>query len=735
MKRITASLIAGTLALVGASAAQAQSGHDLFQQALVQERVEGNLEGAIQLYGRVVAEYPSDRALGAQALMQMGHSYELLRNPEASKVYQRVARDYGDQGEYADAARVRLTAIESGEALSEGIVIRQVWARAGGGSSVSPDGRYLAFVDWAAGLGGDTNLIGYADLAIFDAETGRSRVLTDSPPLDESDSWVVDAVWSPGGDRLAYSLQISDGTKYQYELHLIGADGTGDRTVVVNSEWGGFVPAAWSPDGEFILVVFHEEDRLYRIATISVDDGSVNVIKTLGRHSPAKPSLSPDGRYLVYDYLQSQGNTNHDIFVLAIDGSSESRLVTHPSDDDRPQWAPDGERILFRSDRSGRMALWAVRVSGGQVVSEPELVRPDFGRTVPIGFDREGALFYRTGNRMSDVHVAELDAGGTSIIGEPSPLTDRYVGTNSSATWSPDGNSVAYISYRGPGGYGSPHLVVRTLDSGQEREFPMLFDVSRFTRPLWSYDGKYIMMEGTDPTDGNDRKERVSYSLDLASDEFAREPYGRDFAARAGGQSRFASDRQTAGLRSAGRRIVEPRSPSYVDVSEQLISISDRVSLRYSNTGASPTALFNSLHIHSWALSPDGLRLAFASAEDSTRTDSLNSRVMRIMPIEGGEAVEVFRVAQKSEIIVTRWAPDGAALLLYVENPEDEDEDGVIWRVPLDGERPIRTDLSLTERQLALLDFHPDGSHIAFGTTEAWTEIWAMDGFPWTKDR
>ena len=102
------------------------------------------------------------------------------------------------------------------------------------------------------------------------------------------------------------------------------------------------------------------------------------------------------------------------------------------------------------------------------------------------------------------------------------------------------------------------------------------------------------------------------------------------------------------------------------------------------------------------------------------------------MPVEGGEAVEVFRVAQKSEITVTRWAPDGAALLLYVET---EDEDGGIWRVPLDGGRPIRTDLSLTWWQLALLDFHPDGSRIAFGTTEDWTEIWAMDGFPWTRDR
>jgi len=240
------------------------------------------------------------------------------------------------------------------------------------------------------------------------------------------------------------------------------------------------------------------------------------------------------------------------------------------------------------------------------------------------------------------------------------------------------------------------------------------------------------MMEGTDPGNPNWRRHGVSYRVELASDEFVREPYPRDLAASAGGKSLFASDRQTAGLRSAGRRIV--RNPSlYVDVSEQLISLSDNgVSLRYSNTGASPTALFNSLHIHSWALSPDGLRLAFASAEDSTRTDSLNSRVMRIMPIEGGEAVEVFRVAQKSEIIVTRWAPDGAALLLYVET---EDEDGEIWRVPLDGGRPIRTDLSLTERQLALLDFHPDGSHIAFGTTEDWTEIWAMDGFHWTRDR
>ena len=37
--------------------AGAQSGHDLLQQALVMERAEGNLDGAVGLYNRILAEH------------------------------------------------------------------------------------------------------------------------------------------------------------------------------------------------------------------------------------------------------------------------------------------------------------------------------------------------------------------------------------------------------------------------------------------------------------------------------------------------------------------------------------------------------------------------------------------------------------------------------------------------------------------------------------------------------
>ena len=546
MTRITASLIAGTLALVGARAAQAQSGHDLFQQALVQERVEGNLEGAIQLYGRVVSEYSSDRALGARALMQMGRSYEKLHNPEARSVYQRLASDYGDQTELADAARARLAAVESAE--EPGIVLRQVWAQAlSWVSSVSPDGRYITFTDW----GGDSTLVGNGDLAVYDTETGRSRLLTEAP----GDQYAIDAIWSPGGDRLAYARWINDGETKKYELHVVDADGTDDRILLANAEWEGLNTADWSANGDFILVRFRGWDDRNRIATVSVDDGSMSVIKTLGLHIPARPfSLSPDGKYLVYDYLQNDGDTKHDVFILATDGSSERRLVAHPADDDRPLWTPDGERVLFLSDRSGTRALWAVRVSDGEAVTEPEIVRLDVGTMIPIGFGRDGALYYESSFVTRDVYSADLDATGDVTVGEPVPLTDRYLGTNSQVSWSPDGNSVAYLSRRGPGEGGSSYIVVRALKTGHERDFLFGF-ATGFTRPEWSSDGRYIRMEGSDPA-ATREFQRGSYRLELATGEVVQDPHPRDVGSRALGYQRFATDRQVVGLRSAGRRIL-----------------------------------------------------------------------------------------------------------------------------------------------------------------------------------
>ena len=58
--------VAALAATVAAFGMPVQSGHDLFQQALVKERAEGNLQDAIDLYDRIVQDFSEDHALAAR---------------------------------------------------------------------------------------------------------------------------------------------------------------------------------------------------------------------------------------------------------------------------------------------------------------------------------------------------------------------------------------------------------------------------------------------------------------------------------------------------------------------------------------------------------------------------------------------------------------------------------------------------------------------------------------------
>ena len=68
--------------MFGLAALAADSGAELFQKAVTQERAAGNLEEAIKLYQRVAKEFASDRALAAKALVQAAQCYELLGQDE-----------------------------------------------------------------------------------------------------------------------------------------------------------------------------------------------------------------------------------------------------------------------------------------------------------------------------------------------------------------------------------------------------------------------------------------------------------------------------------------------------------------------------------------------------------------------------------------------------------------------------------------------------------------------------
>lgn len=738
-----------TLSLISLSAALPAQQRDpavLLESARYEVQVRGDLEAAIRIFETLVKNHADRRDIAARALVELGQAYEALGRGNARDAYRRVLANYPDQREAAELARGRLAVlVESSTPVvvaESGLRLRRLWETPSpppvGVGALSPDGRHVLFMDWGAIA--DPALRGHADVALYDTRAGRARRVTNRPSLTVVDVYPSAPVWSGNGKWIAYTLWATDWTHQQ--LHVVRPDGTEDRTVLDNRQMADARAMAFASDGAFIAALLKGWDNVWRIGLVSLKDTSLVILKTLGTHAPAALSLSPDNRFVAYAYPLTEVSEGHDIFVLSVDGAAERRIAPQPAEDVMPVWTPDGERILFVSDRSGQRALWAVGWQNGGPQGEPQLVYAHLGAMELLGVTGSGAPYFRVGRTESEVYQARLDLTGNASLSQVSRLPETHLLTNFRPAWSPDGERVAYLSRRGTGGR-SPHLVVKTLATRQERAHPLQFPLARdqrVSRPDWSLDGRYVWIEGSDPE--NRAPGRVSFRIDVESGEVTREKYRRDFAGMTGNQITefaFVDGRQAEALRSLGIRLGgqtdvnlfmqgdEPLRPDetllFVRNGVQRVSLTDRKLEPLTPLG----------HMGHWRLSPDGKTLALAIASDSV----MISNVLSVLPLSDVAARELAHVERKGDqpgrIAAVRWTPDGKHVIYALVPAGGKETNAQIWLVDATGGTPRRLDLELTPYQLGNLSFHPDGRRIAYTRITAVEEVWLAEGLPWQK--
>src|SRR5262245_10449300 len=538
----------------------------------------------------------------------------------------------------------------------------------------SPDGRFLSCLDPETG-----------DLALLDLASGQRRRLTHKAS-PQSPEFAYFSVVSPDSHRIAYAWFNQE--KF-YELRVIAVDGSDSRTLYRNEEAGFVQPSAWSPDGKEILTLFFRKDSVSQIALVSTTDGSVRVLKSLNWVYPKKMDFSPDGRFIVYDTFGRDGKRERDIFVLSTDGTREVALVEHPADDLFPLWSPDGKKIVFASDRAGTMDLWAIPVEDGKPQGSATLVRRNPGRILPMGMTRGGALFYGLRTGTSDVYVASFDPGTAQVVGRAVLASRRSPGGNSAPEWSPDGKFLAYFSRRGTENFGQEARVVsiRALETGEERD--LATKLAHLESIRWSRDGRYFLAAGSD------RRSRGGlYRVDVRSGDVA--PIVQD---------ELATFRGLEGIWSA-----DGEGVFYVLRSE--------IRLRSLQTAQEKSLYLAapSTRIRHLALAPDGGRLAFVSNEGT------QAEVLRVMPVDGGAARELFRLAAGGST-GAEWTPDGRNLILTAAGEGTPE----IWCVSLEGGQPLK--MAIPADWQGSLRVHPDGRRIAFTAGNTRSEVWVMEKF------
>lgn len=684
---LVVTIVAGLLTVSVAIAQKDDQVEVLMQAAHQKQLVEGQLEEAIQLYRRIVQEHSGNHAVAARALLEMGQCYEKLGNTEARKAYEHVLRDYADQNEAAAQARARLAAISSKVASgSSEMVTRRVWAGpdVDAQGSVSPDGRYLSYVDSTTG-----------DLALRDLVTGKMRHLTNSTESG-GNAFFLSAI-SPDGKQVAYEWIKKDDSG---ELRLVGLDGAGLRILE-----GIVIPTDWSPDGKYVLGIALRLGTQFptEIALTSVADGSVRVLKKFEWSHPGKVKFSPDGRYIAYDYPPQQDSDNRDIFLLAIDGSGEIPLVEHPAEDELLGWTPDGKHILFASDRSGSMSAWILPVVDGKPQGPPELVKQDIGQAQPIGFTRTGSYYYGLEIGTSDIYTAEFDPAAGRVVTQPEKATLRFVGSNFSPAWSPDGQFLAYVSTRRQGLFEHDVISIRSLKTGEERDLsPNLLELWGPLR--WSPDGRSILVPGKDK-----KIQHGLYLVDAQTGEF-----------RSTLRSDVDSDTSHPAWFPDGKRLL------YTDIRGESGTITEAVVVRDLQTGQK-TELFRptrGLKIDDIALSPDGRQVALTLLEKETR-----SSVLKVLPVAGGEASELVR-AKEPETIVgdsLSWSSDSQYIVFGKGRSTSREPKTQLLAISSHGGEPHA--LGLAMDSVGSLSFDPSGHHVAFSAGSAKHEVWVMENF------
>jgi len=677
-----------------------QTAGELFEKALYLEEAKGDLQKAIDLYEKILEQFPDNREIAAQAQLHLGLCYEKLGLKKAQNAYQKVVENYPEQKEAVKVAKEKLTVLISAKALIEKgdkeLKIRQIWSGQGVDilGAASPDGKFLCFTDWNTG-----------DLTIRDLSNGENRHLTNKGSWLKSQEFALFSEWAPDSKHIVYNW--CDGKEGFYELHTIGVDGSKPKVLYRDKEVPYVQAFDWSPDGRSILAgFFNLENNEIQIGLITIEDGSIQIIKTFktkyARTSPPWGfNFSPDGSYIAYDFMPGKSTQDRDIYLLLADGSREIPLIKHPALDYVLEWTPDGRGLLFASERTGSRGVWFIPVKEGKPQGTPELIKDNIGPIEPMGCTAKGDLFYGFSGEISDIYTTKIDPNTGQILTPPKKEILNYEGHNYYPDYSPDGKKLAYMFLRGGLPFHQNTLCIVSLETREKKELnPSL---RQFGYPRWSPDGNSISLEGIE-----EEGHWGIFRIDVQTGEYVPVVVCEN-------EDDIYSHRWSVD----GKAIFYTRGNWEAKTS--FIFVHDFETGQDSKLSGTPS------DAKDIDISPDGKSLVLLNREDK--------RVLKTIPTAGGEPRELYSFKQDGNFILTpAWTANGRFILfpkrLLQTGQAAQEMQWDIWRIPVEGGEPQRLDLTMF--QIRHLSVHPDGHHLAFssiGSVKKFPEVWVMENF------
>jgi len=233
---------------------------------------------------------------------------------------------------------------------------------------------------------------------------------------------------------------------------------------------------AVSPDGEWIAYTvsatdYDEDTSETRIWMVS-KDGSVRLPMTAEGYSAGNPQWTPDGDYLTFS--ASRNDSKSQVWKLDMRGGEAQQVTDIEQGINGFEWSPDGERLLLM-------------IKDKEEDDEEENDEPKPYVIDRLQFKRDYAGYLD----RKRVHVYTYTPGDSTA-------TQLTIGDydHSSATWSPDGSKIAFVSNRTeePDSNDNSDIWVMDADEGEEGGLVQVTkNEGSDGSPAWSPDGREIV--------------------------------------------------------------------------------------------------------------------------------------------------------------------------------------------------------------------------------------------------
>lgn len=201
--------------------------------------------------------------------------------------------------------------------------------------SWSPDGKFITYTSFE---------LGSADVFIYELATRQHRRLSVNRGVDSG------ANWAPNNQLIALSGSVEGDT----DIYTISPRG-GTRQILIRGS-GLDVDPAFSPDGKYLAFVSGRfgNPHIFR-ATLQWDGpNKVRVLEdkrlTYAGWYNAVPSWSPSSDKIAFAGFDKE-ISRFDLFMMNPDGTNMERLTLRTGDNESPTWAPNGQLIIFHSNR------------------------------------------------------------------------------------------------------------------------------------------------------------------------------------------------------------------------------------------------------------------------------------------------------------------------------------------------------------------------------------------------